>query len=131
MSDAYWLTIDDEEGTTLVDDAAALEAGVGVARMCSPGGTGGAWPSTTLSWSLPHAGRFVLSLTLGASVLSSAGARYDHAASVIRGDGPSSNMNASSKSATDTSCFQSCMVTAPARNSTSPRVLSSFKVRLT
>jgi hypothetical protein len=35
MSDAYWLTIDDE-GTTLVDDAAALEAGVGVARMCSP-----------------------------------------------------------------------------------------------
>jgi hypothetical protein len=78
-----------------------------------------------------HAGRFVLSLTLGASVLSSAGARYDHAASVIRGDGPSSNMNASSESATDTSRFQSWMVTAPARNSTSPRVLSSFKVRLT
>jgi hypothetical protein len=131
MSDPYWLTIDDEEGTTLVDDAAAREAGVRAARDVL---AGRCWRRLAIDHVVmitDHAGRVVLSLTLGASVLSSVGARYDHAASVIRGDGPSSNMNASSKSATDTSCFQSCMVTAPARKSTSPRVLSSFKVRLT
>ena len=61
----------------------------------------------------------------------SASACCNQAGSVIRGAGPSSNINVGSNSPMATSSFQSWIVTAPERISATARVLSSRSMRLT